>query len=94
MTLLLTIALAVTAPGTPSGPSGVELAAALQAAPEVAGSVSFRTDTIRSVRCRAFDEEPTEYRCRFKVWEAEGRWKRRSAIVALNKNGWVLLLLD
>jgi len=72
----------------------VELAAALHAAPQVAGSVSFRTDTIRSVRCRAFDEEPTEYRCRFKAWDAQGRWKRRSAIIALDKEGWVLLSLD
>ena len=94
MTLLLTIALAVTAPDAPPGPSGVELAAALHAAPQVAGSVSFRTDTIRSVRCRAFDEEPTEYRCRFKAWDAQGRWKRRSAIIALDKEGWVLLSLD
>lgn len=94
MMLLLTIALAATAPDALSGPSGVELAAALHTAPQVAGPVSFRTDTIRSVRCRAFDEEPTEYRCRFKAWDVAGRWKRRSAVVALDKKGWVLLSLD
>jgi hypothetical protein len=91
---LLTIAVAATAPGALNGPSGLELAAAVNTAPQVAGPVSFRTDTIRSVRCRAFDEEPTEYRCRFKAWDADGGWKRRSAIVALDKEGWVLLSLD
>ena len=94
MMLLLTIALAATAPDALSGPSGAELTAALHAAPQVAGPVGFRTDTIRAVRCRAFDEEPTEYRCRFKAWFAEGRWKRGSAIVALDRGGWVLLSLD
>jgi hypothetical protein len=92
--LLLTIAVAATAPDSASGPSGVELAAALQAAPQVAGHVTFRTDTIRCVRCRAFEEEPTEYRCRFKAWDAQGSWKRHSIIVALDKEGWVLLSLD
>ncbi|GAA4752551.1 hypothetical protein GCM10023264_19360 [Sphingomonas daechungensis] len=92
--LLLTIAVGVTAPSAASGPSGAELAAALQAAPQVAGPVSFRTDTIRSLRCRAFEEEPTEYRCRFKAWDAQGRWKRHLVIVALDKDKWVLLSLD
>ena len=94
MTLLHAIALAVTASGAPNGPSDVELVAALGAAPRTSGPVSFRMDTIRSVRCRAFDEEPTEYRCRFKAWDAEGRWKLRSAIVAQDKEGWVLLSLN
>jgi len=51
MTLLLTIALAVTAPDAPPGPSGVELAAALHAAPQVAGSVSFRTPSGQREGC-------------------------------------------
>ena len=94
MMLLSIMALAVTAPDAPNGPSNVDLAAVLHAAPEVAGPVSFRTDTIRSVRCRAFNEEPTEYRCRFKAWDAQKRWKQHSAIVALGKEEWVLLSLD
>lgn len=94
MMLLLNIALAATAPDALGGPSGAELTAALHAAPQVAGPVSFRADTIRSVRCRAFEEEPTEYRCRFKARDADGHWKRRSAIVALDKGGWVLLSLE
>ena len=93
MTLLLTIALTVITPDT-NGPTGLQLAAALHAAPQVAGPLSFRTDTIRSVRCRAFNEEPTEYRCRFKAWDARKRWKQHSAVVALGKEEWVLLSLD
>lgn len=93
MMLLSIMALAVIAPEAP-GPSNMDLAAVLHAAPEVSGHVNFRTDTIRSVRCRTFDEEPTEYRCRFKAWDAEVGWKRRSVIVARDKEGWVLLSLD
>ena len=93
MTLLLTIALTVITPDT-NGPTGLQLAAALHAAPQVAGTLSFRTDTIRSVRCRALDEDPTEYRCRFKAWDPQRRWKKHSVIVALGKEEWVLLSLD
>lgn len=94
MMLLSIMALAVTAPEAPNGPSNMDLAAVLHGAPEVTGPVSFRRDTIRLVRCRAFNEEPTEYHCRFKAWDAQGRWERRSAIVARHKGGWVLLSLD
>ena len=93
MMLLLTFALAATPPEARSGPSKAELAAAFDAAPEVMAPASMRADTIHSVRCRAFEEEPTEYRCRFKASDADGRLRRRSAIVALGKDGWVLLSL-
>lgn len=94
MTFMLTIALAATVAAAPSGPSASELAAAIHAAPEVAGPLGFRTDTIQSLRCRDFGEEPTEFQCRFQAWMTEGRWKRRSAVVALDGQGWVLLSLD
>jgi hypothetical protein len=90
----LAVVLAATTPGAPNAPSAGQLAAAIGAAPEVAGPVRFRTDTIRSIRCRAFEEEPTEFRCRFKAWANEGRWERRSVIVAIDKQGWLLLSLD
>lgn len=93
MALLLTIALATTAPAL-NGPYARELTAAIYAAPEVAGPGSVRMETIQSVRCRAFDEDPTEFHCRFRARAKEGRWKRRSAIVALDGHGWVLLSLD
>ena len=93
MMLLIALALATNLDAD-RGPSPSELSVAIQSAPEVSGPVKFRTDTIRSVRCRAFEEEPTEYRCRFQAWAIEGRWKRRSAVVALDGQGWVLLSLD
>lgn len=92
--MMLLLVLAITATGAVVGPSAVELASAINAAPGVAGTISFRTDTIQSVRCRPFEEEPTEYRCRFRAWDAAGRWKQRSAIVAEDRTGWVLLSLD
>ena len=94
MTPLLMIALAAAAPDAPDGPSAVELAAAIHAAPEVSGRMRFRIDTIQSLRCRAFEEEPTEYLCRFRAWAEDGRWRRRSAIVALDRRGWILLSLE
>jgi len=92
--ILLTIAVAAIEPASLVGPSSLELAAAIHAAPQIAGPVDFRTDTIRFLRCRAFDEEPTEYRCSFKAWFTDGRWKRRSAVVALDREEWVLLSPD
>ena len=95
MLLLVTMALAATTPAALSGPSAADIATAIHAAdPQVSGPVAFRTDTIRSLHCRAFEEEPTEYLCRFQAWATEGRWKRRSAIMALDRDGWVLLSLD
>lgn len=94
MMLLLTFALAATNPDARGGPSPSELAVAIQGAPDVSGPVNFRTDTIRSLQCRAFEEERTEYRCRFRAWTIEARWKWRSAIVALDSQGWILVSLD
>lgn len=94
MTPLLLMALAAAAPDAFDGPSAGELAAAIHAAPEVSGPVSFRIDTIQSLRCRAFEEEPTEYLCRFRARAIDGRWRRRSAIVAIDRQGWILLSLE
>jgi hypothetical protein len=93
MMLLFAIALAANLDAD-GGPSPSDLAEAIQSDPDVSGPVKFGTDTIRSLQCRAFEEEPTEYRCRFKAWAIEGRWKRRTAIVALDGRRWVLLSLE
>ena len=94
MMLLLTLVLAAIAPDAHVEPSAAELVATIDSSQDVSGPVSFRLDTIRSLRCRAFDEEPTERRCRFRAWAAEGRWIWYSAIVARDRKGWVLLSLD
>jgi len=76
------------------GPSSDELAAAIFNAPVVAGPIRFSTSDLRYLGCRNFKEEPTEFLCRFKAREAPGPWQNRSAIVARDADGWVLLGLE
>jgi hypothetical protein len=94
MTPLLLIALAAATPDAPEAPSPGALAAAIRAGRDASGPVSFRIDAIRSLHCRAFEEDPTEYLCRFRARAIDGRWRRHSAIVALDRQGWLLLSLD
>lgn len=94
MELLVTIALAAAAAAGLDAPSATDLAAAIHAAPRVSGRATFRIDTIRLLRCKAFEEESTEYLCRFRARTIEGRWNRRSAILARDGPGWILLSLD
>lgn len=82
------------APVAAGGPSPGELATTIRSAPEVSGPVGFRAETIRSLRCTAFVEEPTEYRCRFQARAARDRWQRYSAIVARDGEAWILLSLE
>ena len=44
--------------------------------------------------CRAFDEDPSEFLCHFQAQEPTGVWRKRFAIVAVERDGWVLLSLD
>lgn len=76
------------------GPNRDELAVAILSAPEVAGPLRFSTSELRSLACRAFGEEPTEFLCHFQSREPTGDWRKRSAIVAIQRDGWVLLSLD
>ena len=69
-----------------------QLAAAILNAPEVAGR--FSRSELRSLGCRRFEEEPTEFLCRFQAREATGAWRKRTAIVAADADRWVLLSLD
>lgn len=93
MKLLLILALVATAHQSRYGPSTGEITAAIRAAQEVAGPVTLRTDTIRSMRCRGFDEEPTEFHWIFMARVEDERWKRFSATVAFDRREWVLLSL-
>ncbi|HEX8257413.1 MAG TPA: hypothetical protein VF589_07255 [Allosphingosinicella sp.] len=94
MQLLIILALAAAGSAVRVGPSAAELAAAIRASPVVSGPVTFRTDTIGSVRCHRTEEEPTEYFCRFRARAKEGSWMRRSAILAMDGGRWILLSLD
>ena len=77
-----------------AGPNSGELVAAIRSAPAVAGPAGSSTSEVRSLGCRGFDEEPTEFLCRFQSKASTGAWQARSAIVAADGNGWVLLSLD
>jgi len=45
----------------------------------------------RNVRCTAFEEEPTEYQCRYELPEFGGGWRKYTAIVARDGDNWVWL---
>lgn len=94
MPVMLYIALASSASGSVGGPSARELAATINAAPVVAGGERFSGREIRDLRCRAFDEEPTEFQCRFTSRSPKGRSKRYVAIAALDRDSWLLTSLD
>lgn len=76
------------------GPDADELAAAIRNSPEVAGPIGVSSGDIRSLRCRSFEEESTEFRCRFRRTEESGAWGKRSAVVAADADAWVLLSLE
>lgn len=80
--------------GAGGGPDPNELAAAILDAPEVAGPIDVSTSDVRSLQCRSFEEEPTEFRCHFQAREESGAWRRRSAVVAADADSWILLSLD
>jgi hypothetical protein len=93
MTLLgLTLLLAATEPRL--GPSRVELAAAIERYPFSRGRATYRADKIKAVTCKAFPEEPTEFRCRFRAWDIDrARWTQRAVIVTFDKE-WLVLGMD
>lgn len=77
-----------------AGPNRDALGTAIVSNPAVTGPVRFSTSDLRSLVCRAFDEEPTEFLCHFQAREPTGVWRKRSAIMAMQRGGWVLLSLD
>jgi hypothetical protein len=80
--------------GAGVGPSKDEFAAAVLASPVVAGAAQFSTGDVRALGCRAFDEDPSEFLCHFQAQEPTGVRRKRFAIVAVERDGWVLLSLD
>jgi hypothetical protein len=45
----------------------------------------------RNAHCKAIEEEPTEFKCRYELPETDGSWKSYEAIVALDGANWVWL---
>ena len=45
----------------------------------------------RNVHCRAIEEEPTEFACRYELPEIGGGWKQHEAIVAIDGDHWIWL---
>ena len=43
----------------------------------------------KNVRCKGFEEEPTEFACRYDLPEANGSWKRHDAVVAIDGANWI-----
>jgi hypothetical protein len=79
------IATAGCATAQAAGPTLAEFSAlhAAQCADHVAG--------VRNLSCQGFDEEPTEFRCRYDLPEFGGGWKKHEAIVGIDGSNWVWL---
>lgn len=93
---VLVIALALTACQTVDsalGPTSAELLTAIRSSHDVAGKSS-QLRAIRDVRCAAFEEEPTEFSCRAMTQDQDGGWTRKTAVLATERDGWLLLSLD
>jgi hypothetical protein len=92
VTLLLVLGLAAATPTI--GPDAAALTGAIRHSPEVSARGRAEVGRLRTVRCREFDEEPSEYRCRFDARDRGARWRAHRAIVAIDGRRWVLLDLD
>ena len=66
------------------------LRAAIDATPGVAGVNVGQPYALRSVACVPFDEEPSEYSCRFEMRIADAPWQPKVAIISYD-DGWLLL---
>ncbi len=96
MMRIVVIALALTAcqhANSAVGPTLDQLVAAMRSNPDVAGPNS-QFIAVRNVQCFAIEEEPTEFSCRAETQEANGAWTTRTAIVADDRDGWLLLSLE
>jgi len=70
------------------GPTAADVAAAFRR--HGASATDIRAKSIRQVRCKPFEEEPTEFHCAFRSQNNRGVWKQRTAIVTYD-SGWQLL---
>jgi len=92
--VLLPVLMMLAAPAADFGPSAAQLADAIRETPhEVGRGVRLRPAGIRALRCSAFEEEPTEFRCRFSALDRRGRRRRHVAIIAIEGPRWILLYL-
>lgn len=68
------------------GPSQQQLTEAL-----VAYSGLSSAPVIRGVRCKGFEEEPTEFVCTWRQRDAGGRWLKWSTYLAIDGERFVLI---
>ena len=83
-TAFLVIAAAVSG----SMPTAADFASAHIAVCDAKGALSAR---VRGVRCIGFKEEPTEFKCSYKLPERDGSWGRYTAYIAMDGNKWIWL---
>jgi len=61
--------------------------------PEVRAALANRcgrpAPEIRTVQCQGYEEEPTEFTCRFEQRGADGRWTRSSLTMAIDGDHWI-----
>lgn len=67
-------------------PTAIDLAQALTRS----GGQVVSARELRHLRCRPFDEEPTEAVCRWQQRHAD-RWRHYETVLALDASGWVLI---
>ena len=68
------------------GPTARELEQALAEARPAAPPAK-----VARVRCVTFDEEPTEFLCRWRQRDASGAWRRWTTYLAVDSHGYQLI---
>ena len=67
-------------------PTALELSAALTRQTKKPVSPS----DVRPLKCEGFDEEPTEFDCRW-AQKVSGKWQRYSTYFAVEREGWKII---
>ena len=95
MRVLITFVLALAAchdVAPPVGPTLIELVAAIRANPDVSG-VADQRQAVRHLRCISMAQEPTAFSCEVET-RGDAGWTKRSAVLAVSHDEWILLRLD
>lgn len=79
--LLLPVVLIVGGCSSSVGPTGADLAGALQTS----------SPNIGALHCYSIPEEPTEFGCSYRKRDAAGEWVRQDVMIAIDGSTWVII---
>ena len=88
------LALALSAALDPSpraGPDAWEVIAAIRRGGVLSHPLAIQPEKLRRLRCKAPEEEPAEYVCRFRAPDRNGRWRKVATVLTLVEGEWSLI---